>query len=89
MSDPSRRYPCLQGSVAERFCNLRTDDDRGDLATCTKTTASKAEKFWQLTHVQHDRAWKETEDEHVFDLEAMEIKAERHGEMATLWVNPE
>lgn len=38
--------------------------------------------------VRQDRAWEGTDDEHVFDLEPMEMDAECNGEMAAPWANP-
>ena len=40
-----------------------------------------------FVHVQQDRAWKE-ETTSIFDLEQMEIEAERMGETAP-WTNPD
>lgn len=70
------------------------DDDRGDLSTRIKQIASEAEvvatriygKAMSLRE-QQDRAWKD-QTTSIFDLETMEIEAERMGETAP-WANPD
>ena len=83
---------------AAKYCwnvaNLGSaDDDRGDLATRIKAIASEAEVVatrifgkGMTLREQQDRAWKE-QTTSIFDLEAMEIEAERNGETAP-WANP-
>lgn len=80
-------------AVLLNFGNLGTDDDRGDLASRIKTIASEAEVVatrifgkGMTLREQQDRAWKE-QTTSIFDLEAMEIEAERNGESAP-WANP-
>jgi len=81
-------------AVLLNFGNLDADDDRGDLATRIKNIASEAEvvatriygKGMSLRE-QQDRAWKE-QTTSIFDLETLEIEAERNGESAP-WANPE
>lgn len=81
-------------AILLNFGNLGTqDEDRGDLATRIKKIASEAEvvatrifgKPMTLKE-QQDRAWKE-QTTSIFDLERMEIEAERMGETAP-WANP-
>eukprot|EP00522_Entomoneis_paludosa_P001926 CAMPEP_0172471424 /NCGR_PEP_ID=MMETSP1065-20121228/67803_1 /TAXON_ID=265537 /ORGANISM="Amphiprora paludosa, Strain CCMP125" /LENGTH=520 /DNA_ID=CAMNT_0013229519 /DNA_START=41 /DNA_END=1606 /DNA_ORIENTATION=+ len=81
-------------AVLLNFGNLGTDDaDNGDLASRIKKLASEAEvvatriygKPMSLQE-QQDRAWKE-QTTSIFDLERMEIEAERMGEQAP-WANP-
>jgi len=81
-------------AVLLNFGNLGTDDDRGDLATRIKTIASEAEVVatriygkGMSVREQQDRAWKE-QTTSIFDLETMEIEAERMGESAP-WSNPD
>ena len=82
-------------AVLLNFGNLGTDgDERGDLASRIKKIASEAEvvatriygKGMSLKE-QQDRAWKE-QTTSIFDLERMEIEAERMGETAP-WANPD
>jgi hypothetical protein len=80
-------------AVLLNFGNLGTDDDRGDLASRIKTIASEAEVVatriygkGMTLREQQDRAWKE-QTTSIFDLEAMEIEAERNGETVP-WGNP-
>jgi len=81
-------------AVMLNFGNLETDDDRGDLSTRIKTIASEAEVVTTRIYgkgmtlrEQQDRAWKE-QTTSIFDLERMEIEAERMGETAP-WANPD
>lgn len=81
-------------AVMLNFGNLGSDDDRGDLATRIKTIASEAEVVatriygkGMTLREQQDRAWKE-QTTSIFDLETMEIEAERQGETAP-WANPD
>jgi|Transcript_17332 hypothetical protein len=81
-------------AVMLNFGNLETDDERGDLATRIKTIASEAEVVatrifgkGMTLREQQDRAWKE-QTTSIFDLETMEINAERMGESAP-WTNPD
>ncbi|KAL7555531.1 hypothetical protein ACA910_006119 [Epithemia clementina (nom. ined.)] len=82
-------------AVLLNFGNLGSDrDDRGDLASRIKRIAAEAEvvatriygKGMSLRE-QQDRAWKE-QTTSIFDLERMEIEAERMGEIAP-WANPD
>jgi len=82
-------------AVLLNFGNLGSDDsDRGDLASRIKKIAAEAEvvatriygKPMSLKE-QQDRAWKE-QTTSIFDLERMEIEAERMGETAP-WANPD
>jgi len=79
-------------AVLLNFGNLSSDDDRGDLASRIKQIANEAEvvatriygKGMSLRE-QQDRAWKE-QTTSIFDLETLEIEAERRGETAP-WAN--
>jgi len=79
-------------AVLLNFGNLSSDDDRGDLSSRIKQIANEAEvvatriygKGMSLRE-QQDRAWKE-QTTSIFDLETLEIDAERRGETAP-WGN--
>ena len=82
-------------AILLNFGNLGTDgDDRGDLASRIKKIAAEAEvvatriygKGMSLRE-QQDRMWEEATTS-IFDLERMEIEAERMGEQAP-WTNPD
>lgn len=81
-------------AVLLNFGNLSSDDDRGDLSTRIKQIANEAEvvatriygKGMSLRE-QQDRMWKE-QTTSIFDLETMEIEAEKRGETAP-WGNPD
>lgn len=80
-------------AVMLNFGNLgTTDDDRGDLATRIKQLASEAEVVTTRIYgkgmtlrEQQDRMW-EDQTTSIFDLETMEIEAERMGGRAP-WTN--
>eukprot|EP00977_Amphora_coffeiformis_P013622 scaffold3608_cov183-Amphora_coffeaeformis.AAC.9 len=82
-------------AVLLNFGNLGTDgDDRGDLASRIKKIAAEAEVVatriygkGMTLREQQDRAWEEATTS-IFDLERMEIEAERMGEHAP-WTNPD
>lgn len=82
-------------AVLLNFGNLGTDgDDRGDLASRIKKIASEAEVVatriygkGMTLREQQDRAWEEATTS-IFDLERLEIEAERMGEQAP-WTNPD
>ena len=81
-------------AVLLNFGNLATDDDRGDLSTRIKQIASEAEVVATRIYgkgmspkEQQDRMWKE-QTTSIFDLETLEIDAERRGETAP-WANPD
>lgn len=81
-------------AVLLNFGNLGSDDDRGDLAARIKSLASEAEVVATRIYGQgmslrdqQDRMWKD-ESTSIFDLERMEIEAERMGEQAP-WANPD
>ena len=81
-------------AVLLNFGNLGSDDDRGDLASRIKQIASEAEVVatriygkGMTLREQQDRAWKE-QTTSIFDLERMEIEAERIGDRAP-WTNPD
>jgi hypothetical protein len=81
-------------AVLLNFGNLATDDDRGDLSTRIKQIASEAEVVATRIYgkgmspkEQQDRMWKE-QTTSIFDLETLEIEAERRGETAP-WANPD
>lgn len=82
-------------AVLLNFGNLGAyDEDRGDLATRIKKLAAEAEVVatriygkGMTVREQQDRMWKE-QTTSVFDLERMEIEAERHGDIAP-WTNPD
>jgi hypothetical protein len=82
-------------AVLLNFGNLGSDDEnRGDLATRIRKLAAEAEvvatriygKGMSLRE-QQDRMWEE-QTTSIFDLERMEIEAERNGEVAP-WANPD
>lgn len=81
-------------AVLLNFGNLSANDDRGDLSTRIKQIASEAEvvatriygKGMSLRE-QQDRMWKE-QTTSIFDLETLEIEAEKRGEVAP-WANPD
>ena len=81
-------------AVLLNFGNLGSDDaNRGDLATRIRKIAAEAEvvatriygKGMSLRE-QQDQMW-ETQTTSIFDLETLEIEAERNGEIAP-WTNP-
>jgi hypothetical protein len=81
-------------AVLLNFGNLGSEDtNRGDLATRIRKIAAEAEvvatriygKGMSLRE-QQDQMW-ETQTTSIFDLETMEIEAERNGEIAP-WANP-
>lgn len=80
-------------AVLLNFGNLGVDDDRGDLAFRIKQLAAEAEVVTTRIYgkgmtlrEQQDRMWKE-QSTSIFDLEQMEIEAERMGGRAP-WTNP-
>lgn len=81
-------------AVLINFGNLGGEDDRGDLASRIKQLAAEAEvvttriygKGMSLREHQ-DRMWAE-QTTSIFDLETMEIEAERMGDRAP-WTNPD
>lgn len=80
-------------AVLLNFGNLGTDD-RGDLSARIREIASEAEVVatrifgkGMSVREQQDRAWKE-QTTSIFDLETLEIEAERMGESAP-WTNPD
>lgn len=82
-------------AVLLNFGNLGSDDEnRGDLASRIKKLASEAEVVATRIYGQgmsvreyQDRVWKD-QTTSIFDLERMEIEAERNGEVAP-WANPD
>ena len=81
-------------AVLLNFGNLNIDEERGDLSVQIKRIASEAEVVatriygkGMTQREQQDRAWKE-QTTSIFDLEQLEIEAERRGESAP-WSNPE
>ncbi len=81
-------------AVLLNFGNLNIDEERGDLSVQIKRIASEAEVVATRIYgkgmsqrEQQDRAWKE-QTTSIFDLEQLEIEAERRGESAP-WSNPE
>jgi hypothetical protein len=79
-------------AVMINFGNLGTEEE-GDLLSRIRQIASEAEVIatriygkGMTPQEQQDRAWKERTTS-IFDLEAMEIEAERRGE-STPWGNP-
>merc|ERR1712238_445342 len=79
-------------AVLLNFGNISSDDDKGDLATRIKQIASEAEVVattiygqGMTARDQQERAWKE-QTTSIFDLETLEIDAERRGETAP-WAN--
>jgi hypothetical protein len=81
-------------AVLLNFGNLDSgDEERGDLASRIRKIAGEAEVVatriygkGMTTREQQDRAWAETTTS-IFELERMEIEAERMGERAP-WTNP-
>ena len=81
-------------AVLLNFGNLGAyDEDRGDLATRIKKLAAEAEVIatriygkGMTVREQQDRMW-EDQTTSIFDLERMEIEAERMGDSAP-WANP-
>jgi hypothetical protein len=81
-------------AVLINFGNLGSDDEnRGDLASRIKKLAGEAEVVatriygkGMTTREQQDQMW-EQQTTSIFDLETMELEAERNGEMAP-WANP-
>ena len=80
-------------AVMINFGNLGTEEN-GDLLSQIRQIASEAEVIATRIYgkgmsprEQQDRAWKEKTTS-IFDLEAMEIEAERMGETAP-WANPD
>lgn len=81
-------------AVLLNFGNLEIDEERGDLSVQIKQIASEAEVVATRIYgkgmsakEQQDRAWKE-QTTSIFDLETLEIEAERRGETAP-WANPD
>jgi hypothetical protein len=82
-------------AVLLNFGNLGSDDtERGDLASRIKKLAAEAEVVatrifgkGMTLREQQDRMWAE-QTTSIFDLERMEIEAERQGEHAP-WTNPD
>lgn len=81
-------------AVLLNFGNLNIDEERGDLSAQIKQIASEAEVVatriygkGMSAREQQDRAWKE-QTTSIFDLEQLEIEAERRGETAP-WANPD
>ncbi|KAL3822338.1 hypothetical protein ACHAXA_002653 [Cyclostephanos tholiformis] len=81
-------------AVLLNFGNLNIDEERGDLSVQIKRIASEAEVVatriygkGMTQREQQDRAWKE-QTTSIFDLEQLEIEAERRGESAP-WSNPD
>jgi hypothetical protein len=79
-------------AVLLNFGNLGQNDDRGDLASRIKQLAAEAEVVTTRIYgkgmtlrEQQDRMWKE-QTTSIFDLEQMEIEAERMGGRAP-WTN--
>lgn len=75
-------------AVLLNFGNLNIDEERGDLSVQIKQIASEAEVVatriygqGMTQREQQDRAWKE-QTTSIFDLETLEIEAERRGETA-------
>ena len=82
-------------AVLLNFGNLGSDDEnRGDLATRIRKLAAEAEVVatriygkGMTLREQQDRMWEE-QTTSIFDLETLEIEAERNGEAAP-WTNPD
>jgi len=81
-------------AVLLNFGNLDDGKESGDMTTRIKLIASEAEVIatriygkGMTNREQQDRAWKE-ESTSIFDLETLEIEAERMGDTAP-WANPE
>lgn len=81
-------------AVLLNFGNLNIDEERGDLSVQIKIIASEAEVVatriygkGMSAREQQDRAWKE-QTTSIFDLETLEIEAERRGDTAP-WANPD
>jgi hypothetical protein len=79
-------------AVLLNFGNLSSDDERGDLSSRIRQIAAEAEAVATRIYgqgmslrEQQDRAWKE-QSTSIFDLETLEIEAERMGETAP-WAN--
>jgi len=79
-------------AVLLNFGNLSAEDEKGDLADRIKQIAAEAEAVatsiygqGMTSREQQDRAWKE-QTTSIFDLETLEIEAERRGETAP-WAN--
>mmetsp|Transcript_26063 Transcript_26063/g.29789 ORF Transcript_26063/g.29789 Transcript_26063/m.29789 type:complete len:525 (+) Transcript_26063:29-1603(+) len=75
-------------AVLLNFGNLSSDDDRGDLTSRIKQIAAEAEVVATRIYgksmsnrEQQDRMWKESTTS-IFDLETLEIDAERRGDTA-------
>lgn len=80
-------------AVLLNFGNLSANDDRGDLSSRIKVIASEAEVVatriygkGMSVREQQDRMWRE-QTTSIFDLETLEIEAEKRGEIAP-WANP-
>jgi len=80
-------------AVLLNFGNLSAEDEKGDLQTQIKQIAAEAEAVATRIYgvgmsvkEQQDRMWKE-QTTSIFDLETLEIEAERMGEEAP-WGNP-
>lgn len=80
-------------AVLLNFGNLNIDEERGDLSVQIRQIASEAEVVatriygkGMTAKEQQDRAWSE-QTTSIFDLETLEIEAERRGETAP-WANP-
>jgi hypothetical protein len=82
-------------AILLNFGNLGSEDeDRGDLATRIRKLAAEAEVVatriygkGMTLREQQDRMWEE-QTTSIWDLERMEIEAERNGEVAP-WSNPD
>jgi hypothetical protein len=81
-------------AVLLNFGNLQINEERGDLSSQIKLIASEAEVVatriygkGMTAKEQQDRMWKEKTTS-IFDLETLEIEAERRGEVAP-WANPD
>lgn len=81
-------------AVLLNFGNLEMGEERGNLSVQIKVIASEAEVVAtriygksMSSREQQDRAWKE-QTTSIFDLETLEIEAERRGETAP-WANPD
>jgi hypothetical protein len=81
-------------AVLLNFGNLGSNDDRGTLESRIKQLAAEAEVVTTRIYgqgmtlrEQQDRMWKD-QTTSIFDLEQMEIEAERMGGRAP-WTNPD
>ena len=81
-------------AVLINFGNLETEDEKGDLATRIRSLAAEAEVVATRIYGEgmslrdhQDMMWKD-QTTSIFDLETMEIEAERWGEQAP-WTNPD